>query len=121
MDLKLKCILGVAIAIVSFVSIDGVQTYRRNHQIHFAHRVQKKIGIETIKVRVEKDVLILEGVASVPQIKYAEKVTKAFMEKHAPRATNPPKSVVNQLKSKRLNKDLVAAAKGERDVASETH
>lgn len=99
-DLKMKCITGLGLALIAFVFINGSKTNKNNHQILFGQAVQKKIAIDTVKVRTENGVMILEGVASKPQIKYAEKVAKTFMEKYGSQTVNPPTSVRNEIRDK---------------------
>jgi hypothetical protein len=101
-DTKVKYLIALAFVILSFVFINGVRTYRLNYQKMFAASVQKKIGIDTIRVRTDHDVLVLDGVGSAPQIRYAEKIAQTFIEKYGPSATNPPKGIRNQIKAKNV-------------------
>jgi len=112
LDLKMKCLIVFSFLGLAFVITDGIQTKRENHKILFALSVQKKINIDTIKVRSEQNTLVLEGMGSEPQIRYAEKVARGFMEKYGNRISSPPTTVRNEIHDKYEKK------KGNRQVAS---
>jgi hypothetical protein len=99
-DLKMKCLVAVGVAVIAFVTVNGIKTKRHNGQLMFALQVEHKIGIDTIKVRAVNDSLVLEGIGSGPQIQYAEKVANAFIEKHSTLISNPPKKVTNRIADK---------------------